>query len=208
MEVGQNISTYPKSKKHTYYFVPSYTNVLIILSISIIVLVLSPQFTSSIVQEFSYTNARRWSVWPCMGSFPYDYPAVLWINYYVHQEDLILIDRSIASNWILSFSLKNLTFHLHMDSDQTKRLYELEIVWNKPYENGTIYQILKKYNVRYIFVTSEPGYFLPELHGGAFLYYTAKPFTPSEYISIFDTYPFLKIVFRLGYTTVYKVDIT
>ena len=23
MEVGQNISTYPKSKKHTYYFVPS-----------------------------------------------------------------------------------------------------------------------------------------------------------------------------------------
>ena len=22
MEVGQNISTYPKSKKHTYYFVP------------------------------------------------------------------------------------------------------------------------------------------------------------------------------------------
>ena len=24
MEVGQNISTYPKSKKHTYYFVPTY----------------------------------------------------------------------------------------------------------------------------------------------------------------------------------------
>ena len=29
MEVGQNISTYPKSKKHTYYFVPDTKSLLI-----------------------------------------------------------------------------------------------------------------------------------------------------------------------------------
>ncbi|MFB0562650.1 MAG: hypothetical protein ACETWM_15700 [Candidatus Lokiarchaeia archaeon] len=171
--------------------------------------IVTPQFTSSLALEFSGTNAQRWSWYVQWESFPYDYAAILWINYNIPPEDLILIDRSHASSWIISFSVKNITFTgpWIMDSNNWKRLLELEAIWNNPYENDTVYQLLEKYNVSYIFITSEYGYFLPKELPGGFLSYAVKPFTPSEYISIFDTYPFLKIAFRFGFTTVYKVDI-
>jgi hypothetical protein len=171
---------------------------------------LIPQFTTSIIQEFSYTNAQRWGWYTRFETLPYDYAALIWIHYNIPPEDLILIDRSMVSTWIISYSIKNVTFSgpWIMDSDQKERLLDLEAIWNKPYDNNTVYQLLEKYNVSYVFVTSEYGYYLPTEDVGGFLHYVAKPFTPSDYVSIFDTYPFLKIAFRASFTTIYKVNIT
>lgn len=173
-------------------FFDSYTNISIILFISISAVIILPQFTSSLVQEFSYANAQQWGWYVRWDTFPYDYAALLWINYNVPPKDLILIDKSVACSWILSFSVKNVTYFAFVDSNEEKRATELQTIWDEPYNYNTVYQLLEKYNVSYIFVSSDP---------------VSKPFAPSEYEYIFDNYPFLKVVFRLGDSTVYKVDI-
>ncbi|MHA1364630.1 MAG: hypothetical protein ACTSP1_19245, partial [Candidatus Freyarchaeota archaeon] len=151
------------------------------INVAFVVILISflmiPQFTSSIIQEFSYTNAHRWGWYTRSESFPYDYAALIWIYFNIPPTDLILIDRSMSSCWILSFSVKNVTFSSPwiMDSKQRDRMLYLEAIWNNPYDNNTVYQLLEKYNVSYIFVTSEYGYYLPKEDIGGFLHYVTRP---------------------------------
>jgi len=183
------------------YFHPPINSIFVVILTAF--LILTPQFTVSIVQQFSYAEAKYWGWYTHKNSLPNDYTALLWIHYNVPPDDLILNDLSIPSLWILSISVKNVTYSRILGSTERDRARELYNIWEKPYEEYTVYQLLKKYNVRYVFVTSEPGcYDAIEIRSK----YIPKPFTPEEYVQIFDTYPFLKIVFRLGLTTVYKVD--
>ncbi|MEM3562505.1 MAG: hypothetical protein QXR19_04710 [Candidatus Jordarchaeaceae archaeon] len=187
-----------KLKKHFKPFI-KITYLVILVSLLMI-----PPFAYSLIQEFSYINALRWSWYTRSPSFSCDFVGLLWINYNIPPKDLILTDQSFASYWILSFSAKNITFFKFMNEYEIERGLELEEIWNKPYEIDTVYQLLSKYNVSYVFVTSEWGYYRSPAFGERV--YKAKPYTPQTYVSIFDTYPFLKTVFRLGLTTVYKVD--
>jgi len=197
------ISELIKLKTHFYFFRNS-----VFMVIFIAFVILTPQFTASIIQEFSLLKAQEAAWYTHSSSFQADFIALLWVYYNIPPDDLILNDQSWTGYWILSLSVKNITYTRFMDSNQIKRGEELEIIWNKPYERDTVNQLLKEYNVSYIFVTSEWSYYRDPKLGGGIHGYIAKPFSPEEYTTIFDTYPFLKIVFRLGSTTIYKVNIT
>lgn len=191
-------------------------NISIFMVFVIIIIILLPQFTTGILQEFCYVNAQKRiyyakidvqnNLYRLRSGFPDDYIALYWILYHIPREDLILTDLSWTSFWILSYSVKNVTYSRIMSGAELERAKDLLTIWQRPYENNTIYNLLKKYNIKYIFVTSERGYYDDWKLGGSGRY-RAKPFTPRKYISIFDSYSYLKIAFRSGFTTVYKVDL-
>jgi hypothetical protein len=64
--------------------------------------------------------------------------------------------------------------------------------------------MIEKYDVKYIFVTSEPR-FLDYLNKAP-AEYTVKFYTPSQCILIFDSYPFLTSIFRQGESVIYKIS--
>ncbi|MGQ9722046.1 MAG: hypothetical protein ACUVXA_12075 [Candidatus Jordarchaeum sp.] len=194
-----------RMKRLKKYLHSPINSVLIVILISFIILI--PQFSASIVQEFSYANAQRYSWYTSTSTFPNDFIALLWINYNIPPNELILNDLSWTSYWIPSLSIKNITYNRQLDPLGIDRAKELKTVWEKPHEEYTVYQLLKKYDVHYVFLPSFWGWYdAPELGGTGRV--VGKPFSAEWYVQIFDTYPFLKIVFRLGSTTVYKVDLT
>jgi hypothetical protein len=102
-----------------------------------------------------------------------------------------------ASNYLWSLSIKNLTHHPWTRFVYEKRFNDLQKVWQNPRDIEYIIEVFKKYNVRYIFSTSEWGF---QLYGTNHGYY-AKPYSPEQYAEIFDQYlfwrPFSKQVQRM-----------
>ena len=144
--------------------------------------------------------------------FSDDFEALEWIDKNVSCDALILNDCSFTSRYLLSLSVKNLTFHALIESRFPKRARDLFMIWQNPRNTLYIIKMLRAYNVSYIFSTSEEGYLITselerallndgEYHTG----YFPKPYTPEKYAKIFDQYPFLKIVFASNSTRVYKV---
>jgi len=132
-----------------------------------------------------------------------DFAALDWINKNVGDADLILNDGSHASMYLWSISIKNITHHLWTQYVYEKRFDELLEVWKNPSNTEYIVTMLRKYDVKYVFSTSELGY---QLYGERHGYYI-KPFTPAQYAAVFDQYNFLKPVFKSGPTRVYQVEL-
>jgi len=134
-------------------------------------------------------------------SFDNDFLALEYINKHISSHDLILTDFSYTSKYMYSLSFKNLT--IFNPNFRRSDLQEMWQVWENPYNSSNIIKILRKYEIKYILLTSEWGFnswFLPG--GGG---YKGLPFPPSKYAEIFDSYAFLEPVFKKGSTRIYKV---
>jgi hypothetical protein len=174
--------------------------ILVITSIIIAIIVFIPNLSAYL----SPKQIDIWSWFTRMPTFKDDFAALEWINKNINNNDLILNDGSHISNYLLGLSIKNLTHHPWAQFVYTKRFKDLQKIWQNPKDEKYILETLKKYNVRYILLTSEWGY---QLYGENFGYY-AKPYSAEEYARIFDQYPFLQVVFKSGSTRVYKVILT
>jgi len=164
--------------------------------------ILTSLFVPNIIHQYTITPNR----YTASSSWAHDYEGLIWIHNNVHPDDLILNDYSWAGLWILSFSYKNTTSNRHMSKFELDRTRDLNKVWEgtmSPYE---VYQALTTYNVTYIFTTSEWGYYRWNCIWGEPSKYVRKPLEPSQYIELFNSYPFLRLRFQSGYTSIYEVN--
>jgi hypothetical protein len=136
---------------------------------------------------------------PTLSSFSNDYSAFEWIQNNVKNGELILNDFSWSGLWLLSFSIKNVSMTYLLAT--LNRTHELQDIWLQP-ENATlVHSLLKKYNVSYILVTSELGFYDYLVNSR----YKPKPHLPTEYDLMFYAYDFLEPVFRSGSSAIFRV---
>jgi hypothetical protein len=174
-------------------------------------LVLISLFAPSLYGYVSFEQTIRWGGFTHSQHFSDDFSALEWIDKNVSCDALILNDGSFISRYILSLSVKNLTHHVLTESMFPKRARDLFMIWQNPRDMSYIIETLRIYNVSYIFSTSEEGYLISlqleqALNEGRYQSgYFPKIYTPKKYAKIFDQYPFLKIVFKSGFTRIYRV---
>lgn len=184
------------SKKRKLFNVasPRYDHIFAVL---IGIIILGPCFYGHL--SFRYANTLAWSVIKST-DFENDFAALEWLHLNAEPYALILNDGSWTSMYILSMSMKNITFFPYNEFIYPERAKELWLVWQEPANRIHVAELLRKYNVSYIFSTSENGYF--DSHEKV---YKDKPFSPFRYARIFDRYTFLEPVFSLKETRIYKV---
>jgi len=140
-------------------------------------------------------NSIRGLGWFILSEYPDNFATLEWIHNNVPAEDIILGDASFASQFIHSFSAKGPFGSLYL----VGKYAELRSIWRSPENKTLVINLLRKYNISYVFVSSEWGWWD---HG-----YRSKPRTPIQYIKIFDNYSFLQIMFKNGNSAVYKVNL-
>lgn len=100
---------------------------------------------------------------PSNGSRPIgdDYAAMVWIHQNVADQDLVLNDISMIGLFLPSFSLKNVTFLPERDWPPLvlDRMLELFPIFENPENVSYIEHTLRKYSVRYVFVSSSNTYY-------------------------------------------------
>ena len=137
-----------------------------------------------------------------------DYDALVWIDKNVAPEDLILNDRSMIGLFIPSFSIKNVVSLPEPDWPKPvlDRMLECFSIFDDPANTTYINMTLRKYNIKYVFVSSLDfyydfwdgyEYFPPVVH---------RPYTASEILGFFDSSPDLFYrEFRRESVGVYRV---
>jgi hypothetical protein len=157
-------------------------------------------FLFPIMNNFTFAIAKYWG-------YPYielrnDFPLLTWMSQNINSSDLIMTDYSWESTYLNLFSLKNTTATYWPDSaEEMTRARFNQMAWDRPGE--FIEDFIKKYNVKYIFVSSDPVFFNPNAIGGDNLYYL-KNIKPDQYKDIFESLPFLEKV-RETSGAVYRV---
>jgi len=152
--------------------------------------------------DISLQNSTSWAWFTREAYFPDGFAALQWIDKNVPPDAIILNDLSHTGRYASSLSIKNLVWQgwtQFEDADQ-----DLRKIWKNPKDVELSKQMLRKYNIRYILSTSEPG-FLSDSWSSMGYGYFEKPYLPEEYARIFDSYSFLKVVFKSGATRVYEV---
>lgn len=136
---------------------------------------------------------------PSNGSRPIgdDYAAMVWIHQNVPDQDLVLNDISMIGLFLPSFGLKNVTFLPERDwpTPVLDRMLELFPIFENPENIGYIEQTLRKYSVRYVFISSSDTYY--DFWHGYELSPPVKHRKPTdEIITSFDSYTeLLSLVF-------------
>lgn len=130
--------------------------------------------------------------------FEDDFKALEFINNNVPSSDLILNDMSPTSSWVNSFSIKNLTF-FWVANRPIEEYEELRMAWEKIDDAIFLKGVISKYQVRYIFVTSDLYNYEYAGWGGE-----QRPIKKDNYSKILDQYSFLNPVFKSGNTRVYE----
>jgi uncharacterized membrane protein len=105
--------------------------------------------------------------------------------------------------YILSMSIKNVTLFPYNEWGYPERTKELRQVWQDPTDVANAFELLRKYNVKYVFFTSEQGYY-----DSTEKVYKTKPYSCIAYAIIFNRYLFMKTVFASGVTRIYEVHIS
>jgi hypothetical protein len=142
-----------------------------------------------------------WIVQPA--HFRNDYDLLAWVSHNVNMSDLIMTDYTYTSEFIQSFSLKNVTgtHNLILTPTDYERAKDSVIAWDRP---TLLRSFIDRYDVKYILLDSEPAHRIPPEIGGNDQY-TNRIFTADQYREIFSHMPFLKVVKQVGSSAVYKV---
>jgi len=160
------------------------------ISLSLIAIMV---FSLPIYSPFPINSVKSFG-WFILSDNPTDLEALEWMHKNVPSEAIILGDASFASQFLHSFSAKGPWNSLYL----VREYVELRSIWRNPENKTLVIHLLRKYNISYIFVSSEQGWW--EEHG-----YGSKPRAPKQYIEIFDNYNFLQKVFEKGNSAIYKV---
>jgi hypothetical protein len=187
---------FSKKRKLLYVASPRYDHIFAVL---IGIIILGPCFYGHL--SFRYANTLVWSVTKS-ANFEDDFAALEWLHLNAEPSALILNDGSWTSMYILSMSMKNITFFPYNEWAYPERATDLWRVWQEPNDGMKVFELLGKYNVSYVFSTSEKGYFDSRQK-----IYKDKPYSCDLYATIFNRYFFLETVFSRGVTRIYKVRI-
>ena len=173
-----------------------------VVAVALIILL---AFTPSLFSNFAFEPAHSYS-WLMRHGFSNDYDVLLWIHENVQPSDLIMNDYSYTSRYLQSFSIKNVTAKINLNSDyERNRTIEVQDFWRNPTSISLFIKLVENYNISYILVTSERGYLNWVVIDGDNRY-TSKPFTPAEYKTTFSNNPCLELIFEKGDAGIYKVS--
>jgi len=175
---------------------------ILFLSMLLCILSLVPHLT------YSYPKNKSWYVH--MSYFEPNFKAALWLNKHVTSSDLILNDMAFTGYMLLSMGVFNLTYAdpISYIPSNRERAIDLWNVWIDPYDEVAIRNLLFRYNVTYILSDADWKIFalrISELEYVTKNGWMQKPYFPMEICRIFDTYPFLEIVFKQDLARVYKI---
>lgn len=172
------------------------------LAVGIVAIMILSLLAPSLYLHFTGGVANTLGWFPHSDYFADDFAALEWIEKHIPNNALILNDRSYISLYLLSFSIKNLTFNYYTVTYTQKLDLTLMQIWTNP--SNISRELLKTYDVKYILLTSEQGYLTePRLEGD--YKYVPKIHSNDIYTSIFDSCPFLKKSFASGKSRVYEV---
>lgn len=175
-----------------------------VLTNALVLIIIISGFAPTIILNATSIHTKKPGWWWFVRSpetLPYDFAALEWINQNISNKDLVLNIPSWSALYLESFSIKNMTHYYIIDHQGRARAKETRQIWENPTDFDLLMGLLKKYDVKYIFVTSEWGYYDWWGFGGDWKYKGKK----YNYTQIYDDVPFLKCVFRKGNTRVYKV---
>jgi hypothetical protein len=180
-------------------------NPLLIPSVrtSIVLALIFIFFLPSLISNLSLEQAEHWNWIFGRDSFMNDYALFAWISRNVNTSDLIMTDSTFASRSLQSFSLKNVTASLFPDSsNEVERDKNNAIAWSRP---TLLRSFIDRYDVKYVLLDSEPYHRVPpEVSGDN--EYTQRAYDIAQYNEIFNHMPFLKVVKRVGDSTLYQVS--
>jgi hypothetical protein len=134
-------------------------------------------------------------------NFDADFGAAEWLVRNAGPADLILSDGSFAARNVLALrplSLSGSWFYEYRNPSDFQRL---DAVWQNPWDIEYAFGELQSHGARFVLSTSEEGF----LRMGTHHEYLPKVYTPSEYASIFQGYPFLSPSYGSGSTRVFRV---
>ena len=151
--------------------------------------VISIFFLSAIVYNMSFENAKYWGN-PNI-SFKNDYELLAWVSQNTDSSTLIMNDYSWNSQFLESFSAKNITSSYWPSTiDELGKARDSQIAWNRP---EFMEDFIRKYNVSYILLVADPLDFNPLIAGGDNQFYL-KTINRITYKNIFNHMPFLKLM--------------
>lgn len=171
-------------------------------SIVVIYLLLLHSLIPSLDSHFSGSLAQYHGWYSQEITFPYDFDAAKWIAKNIPSQDLILNDLSFISLFLPSFTVINVVF---ARKPWEQRAIECKAFW-MTLNFTLLYNLIIKYEIKYIFSASEWGYFYSIDWEGDEIY-TYRPFPVFSYAHALDKCPFLKVHFARYATRVYEVII-
>ena len=127
----------------------------------------------------------------------------MWISQNVPATDLIFNDPTWNGYYLPSYVFKQVIFHYY---PHPSNYYIALTLITDPYNETSVKQTLQILNISWIYLSSDPRYFDAWMYGGD-SQYKEKPYSPTEYLAVFDSYTFLDKRFQLGNSTVYKVTL-
>jgi len=177
-------------------------------SFFVLVLFIS-QVIPTLTPHFSLMQARdQYADWfTNQEGFTSNFEALEWIDENISPEDLILNDLAYSSLYLSSFSKKNMAFvYQAYWTNPSEQILDFSQVWRYPKNSTFLKMIIEKYDVKYIFVSSEPRFYDFIFSKKDVVEYTHKFYTPFEYITIFNNYLFIAPIFRRGESVIYRIS--
>lgn len=138
--------------------------------------------------------------------FRADYPLLEWIHSNIPSNALILNDYSYTSQYLLSFSIKNITSHYWLGEDKAYiRAMDAKKYWQDPTDLCFLRNIVVKHDIKYILTTQEWG-FHDWLGLGGDDQYKAKPYDRLYLQSVLSSTALVKPVFQTFNGGLYEIS--
>ncbi|RLG10858.1 hypothetical protein DRN73_06830 [Candidatus Pacearchaeota archaeon] len=142
-----------------------------------------------------------------------DYEGIVWIIKNTTSEELVLNDKTFTGLYLTSFraqyviNSRNIEIWLFKgkrleNKDMKRRILEANEIFENPGDYERVSEIIKKYDIQYIFISSD-DYYIDYCSEEAT--WKKREYPQEVYFYYFDKNPYLIQVYRKGKTGVYKV---
>ncbi len=134
-------------------------------------------------------------------SFSQDFQVLEWIAQNVNHSALLANDGSYLSRYLPAVTVQNMSNSNWDEARYPQRGWDLYLIWEQPRNLTYLSEMIRSYDVRYIFATSEAGTVYPPVS----FTYVSKMYPPSLADTIFDHDTFLAVDYAEGLNRVYEV---
>jgi hypothetical protein len=174
-----------------------YRAAILALLLFMVLLVIHPSLVRA--AKLEYADRAAW--YSKTEYFSVDFQTSIWIVENVKDEGLILNDPSFSGLFLPSYGFQRVIFHYFPHPTEYNEAMQ---IWIHPKNATLVKTILSKLQVRYVYVPSYPYYLDLWMYGGDSRW-KKKPYSPAEYIKIFDSYDFLVKMYQYQDSAVYEV---
>jgi len=174
----------------------------------------------SVTYFYSWYNAFAVPNWNInSGGGGDDFAALEWINLNVPKTDLVVNDRTLSGLMLPAFSARKVVYFFTIGRSSFEagtRMHDCEMIYEDPTNYSMIREVFLRWNVRYVFLSSDGTYFkytYTYYGNGTYTYtwnggdYASRKWTNRQIINAFDSNPYLERVFEKGDSRVYKINV-